>query len=58
MKLRDDGIGFDMEKVKKGAGLKNILMRIQQMNASYVFDSKSGDGVRLDLRVKKTEVIL
>lgn len=58
MKLRDDGIGFDMEKVKKGAGLKNILMRIQQMNASYVFDSKSGEGVRLDLRVKKTEVIL
>ena len=58
MKLRDNGIGFDMEKARKGAGLKNILMRIQQMNASYVFDSKSGDGVRLDLRVKKTEVIL
>jgi DNA-binding response OmpR family regulator len=53
MKLRDNGIGFDMEKARKGAGLKNILMRIQQMNASYVFDSKSGDGVRLDLRVKK-----
>ena len=58
LKLRDNGIGFDMEKVTKGAGLKNILARLQQINATYMFDSKRGEGVRLDLSIKKQKATL
>jgi signal transduction histidine kinase len=48
LQLTDDGKGFDMETVRKGAGLDNIRRRIQSLGGTYSFDS-SEIGTKLNL---------
>jgi PAS domain S-box-containing protein len=45
----DDGVGFDMEKVKAGEieagiGLRNIKNRLDMINADYTFETSPGEG--------------
>ncbi len=42
--VRDDGKGFDILKVKKGSGLKNIQNRVYLANGSLDIQSKIGKG--------------
>jgi two-component system NarL family sensor kinase len=42
--IRDDGVGFNVDKNAKGLGLKNIELRSQLLNAKWRFKSKPGIG--------------
>lgn len=49
---RDNGIGFDWEKVKyerKGLGLLNIMHRVQIMKGNINVASKPGEGMSVDI---------
>ncbi|MBB3122787.1 hypothetical protein FHS04_000275 [Mesoflavibacter sabulilitoris] len=46
---KDDGVGFDMSTVNKGAGLLNMQSRAELINMEYQLLSQPGDGVTLEL---------
>jgi signal transduction histidine kinase len=46
MDFKDNGIGFDPNAPHKGSGVKNIVMRLDQLNAEYNFNTNT-DGVQL-----------
>ena len=48
--LQDDGIGFDPDTTKKGAGLKNIQNRIYLINGSLQIESKPQQGCAIILQ--------
>ncbi len=45
--IEDDGIGFNVKTVKKGAGLKNIQNRIYLINGDYSIESVMNKGSKL-----------
>lgn len=45
--LKDDGIGFNTEKKKKGIGIKNITARVQKLGGNLEFISKENQGTTL-----------
>ncbi|WP_417800832.1 tetratricopeptide repeat-containing sensor histidine kinase [Tenacibaculum sp.] len=45
--LKDDGIGFNTEKKKKGIGIKNITARVQKLGGHLKFISKEHQGTTL-----------
>ncbi len=45
--LSDNGIGFDVNNPQNGMGLKNIVTRIQSINAVYKWKNKKGIGCTL-----------
>lgn len=45
--LQDDGIGFDLDKVKLGLGMNTIDTRLKSINAQFKFKSKHLKGSRL-----------
>jgi len=44
LRISDDGIGFNVNKKKKGIGLQNMLSRINECNGTFEIKSKKGDG--------------
>jgi len=50
--LRDNGIGFDMDKTVKGNGIGNISNRAARINATVEFDSVMSKGTIIKLRLK------
>ena len=48
--LQDDGVGFDPDTTKKGAGLKNIQNRIYLINGSLQIESKPQQGCAIILQ--------
>jgi PAS domain S-box-containing protein len=53
---RDDGVGFDFERVvgeaKAGIGLLNMINRVKSLKGKYRFDSKPGEGTRFDMLIR------
>jgi signal transduction histidine kinase len=49
--ISDDGVGFDMNKSKKGIGLKNINSRIQELDGNVTFNSKIGEGTTVEINL-------
>jgi two-component system sensor histidine kinase UhpB len=45
--IKDDGIGFDPEKIKNGIGLKNIRSRLQVFSGNFRIISAPGSGCEL-----------
>ncbi|GFD92767.1 hypothetical protein KUL156_42390 [Alteromonas sp. KUL156] len=45
--LKDDGIGFNAEKKKKGIGIKNITARVEKLGGTLEFISKENQGTTL-----------
>ncbi|MCB4800071.1 histidine kinase [Tamlana sp. PT2-4] len=46
----DDGIGFDVNTVKKGAGLLNMNSRANLVNASFELISQPNEGVKMVIK--------
>lgn len=44
MEVKDDGIGFDLGKAKRGLGLNNIFKRISNINGTCSLNTKPGNG--------------
>jgi two-component system NarL family sensor kinase len=49
LSIKDNGIGFEIEKVELGNGLKNMKSRADFINASITFDSELNKGTILEL---------
>lgn len=50
--IEDDGIGFDVNQVQKGNGLKNMEERAKSIRANFKIASKPENGTRVELHVK------
>jgi signal transduction histidine kinase len=53
--IRDDGVGFQPEKTRKGAGLKNIKNRIYLINGTLQLESSPGNGCSLKIQFPITD---
>ena len=47
LSIRDNGVGFDVQKTKKGLGLRNILHRVEYNRGRIKLDSAPGKGCTL-----------
>ncbi|MCD6544249.1 MAG: hypothetical protein J7K34_07045, partial [Flavobacteriaceae bacterium] len=55
--VKDDGVGFDLEKVKtKGHGLTNMKNRAEEIAAKFTIISKKGKGTQCLLTLNKKEI--
>ena len=45
--VRDDGKGFDVASIRRGAGLTNMTDRIEALGGSLKIDSRSEEGTRI-----------
>jgi signal transduction histidine kinase len=50
MSVSDDGVGFNVNKVKKGAGLKNIQNRVYLIDGTYTIQSAAHKGCRIEIK--------
>lgn len=52
--IKDDGVGFDVEKCKKGLGLRNIYHRVEYYSGTMDIESSAGKGcaLRITLNTK------
>lgn len=51
--ITDNGKGFDMNKAKKGIGLKNIISRVAKLSGTLNIDSKLGKGTQVNITAPK-----
>ena len=51
LRIEDDGKGFDVNKSKKGIGIKNINSRVSEIDGTANFDSKINQGTILNITV-------
>jgi len=51
--MSDDGVGFDMESMKKGRGLGLISMRerVKLVQGTFSIGSRLNDGTEINVRV-------
>ena len=55
LQIKDNGVGFDMEHVKEGSGLQNMLTRAKEINGSYQIQSEPGKGTTIRVSAPLTE---
>lgn len=51
--ITDDGVGFDLVKVKKGSGLLNMQNRAKNLSGKLKIDSKINEGTTISLEFSK-----
>lgn len=51
LEIKDDGIGFDLQKKQTGNGLSNMAKRAASMKANFQIDSEKGIGTTLRLEI-------
>jgi two-component system, NarL family, sensor histidine kinase UhpB len=51
MSIKDNGQGFDEQKVKAGNGLRNLRERAKEINATLTLKSEVGNGTEVELKV-------
>lgn len=49
--LKDDGIGFNIKKNKKGIGIKNMTSRIEKLNGVFNIYSKLNEGTTIKIQI-------
>jgi two-component system NarL family sensor kinase len=49
--LKDDGIGFEFNKKKKGIGVKNMESRINKLNGDFNIYSKHNEGTTINIQI-------
>lgn len=59
LQYTDDGKGFDFEQAyqKRSLGLKNIETRAQMLGGQVTFDTKPGQGLRVNVTIPSTSLI-
>lgn len=54
--IKDDGVGFDTGKSKKGIGLKNINARIAELGGTVTFKSEARKGTQVIIEVPTQKI--
>ncbi|RYZ56173.1 MAG: sensor histidine kinase, partial [Chitinophagaceae bacterium] len=54
LQIKDDGIGFEFEKVKRGLGLSNIYNRAELFGGKALFTSSPGKGCEVNVSLPHT----
>lgn len=54
LEIKDDGKGFDIEKIKQGNGISNMKARALSLNGKIEIDSKIGNGCAIALSMSLT----
>jgi len=49
--ITDDGIGFDSSKKSSGIGIKNMKLRMEELNGSFNIHSEIGKGTKINLTI-------
>ena len=49
--IKDDGVGFNLKKSKKGIGLKNIKSRIEKLNGTVEISSAPNKGTQIHIKI-------
>ena len=49
--IKDDGKGFQLNKEKKGIGMRNIASRVSKLNGTWFMDSAPGKGTFVSLKI-------
>jgi len=49
--IQDDGTGFDINKGKRGIGLRNIISRVKKMDGTFDMQSVPGTGTTLSVLI-------
>jgi len=49
--ISDDGIGFNVNKAKKGIGLQNMLSRVNECQGTFEVKSKKGEGTTIKVTI-------
>ena len=47
--LKDDGIGFDLEKQQSGFGIQGIIERVQLLGGQFKLNTASGQGTQIQV---------
>ncbi|KYK23504.1 hypothetical protein AYK24_07365 [Thermoplasmatales archaeon SG8-52-4] len=50
MYIKDNGLGFDFDKIKEGNGLRNMQMRAKRINADISINSNGGTEICLKMK--------
>ncbi|MFD2586800.1 ATP-binding protein [Croceitalea marina] len=56
LKIKDDGVGFNVKKGKRGIGLRNITSRIDKINSGININSGPGIGTEIKITVPLLEL--
>lgn len=51
LSITDDGLGFDVNKSKKGIGIKNINARVNDLEGAVNFVSKINEGTTINIEI-------
>ncbi len=51
LSIKDDGKGFQLNKEKKGIGMRNIASRVAKLNGTWFMDSAPGKGTFVSLKI-------
>ncbi|WP_159076290.1 tetratricopeptide repeat-containing sensor histidine kinase [Flagellimonas amoyensis] len=49
--IKDDGVGFDTNKGKRGIGLRNIISRVKKVNGVFDIESTKGKGTTISVAI-------
>ncbi|CAM3813851.1 tetratricopeptide repeat-containing sensor histidine kinase [Flavobacterium cucumis] len=52
LEIADNGVGFNVDKAKKGIGLKNIYMRTKEINGRIDVVSEKNKGTKITVKVR------
>jgi signal transduction histidine kinase len=48
---KDDGIGFNIEKERKGIGIRNLSSRIEKLNGTWQIDTAPNKGTKITMKI-------
>ncbi len=51
LSIKDNGIGFDINKNKNGIGIKNMIARIKKLNGVFNIYSKRNEGTTIKIQI-------
>lgn len=52
IEIKDNGNGFDSNKLKSGYGIRNMKKRAEKIGAEFNISSGSGEGTKVALSVR------
>ncbi|UII79284.1 ATP-binding protein [Flagellimonas sp. CMM7] len=58
LSIKDDGVGFDMNKGKRGIGLRNVVSRVKKVKGTLDIDSKKGKGTTVTVSLPSNYIRL